>query len=212
MAAWIDVTWATRSDMAVWPGESQPVIERVATVEADGMQVTKVNMGVHVGTHIDAPRHFIAGGKTIDEMSLEKLYGPCLLIDYKGEGPFITAKDLESFDWRDVERVVFRTKNSRIPVSGQFHNEFVSLNLDAAEFLVSQGIKLVGIDYISVEAFDAEPGFPVHTTLLGAEVVVVEWLRLKELPPGHAMYEIMALPMLIAGSDGSPARVLMRRI
>lgn len=187
-------------------------MERVATVEADGMQVTKLNMGVHIGTHIDAPRHFIAGGKTIEELSLDKLYGPCLLVDYPYGGSFITADELRQLDWQGVERVVFRTQNSKLPISGEFRPDFVSISPDAAEFLVAKGIKLVGIDYISVEAFGAEPGFPVHKTLLGAEVVVVEWLKLKDLPPGNAIYEIMALPMLLARSDGSPARVLMRRI
>ena len=212
MDPWIDVTWTTHPNMPVWPGESRPLLDRVATVEADGMQVTQLSMSVHTGTHIDAPRHFIADGNTIDQVPLEKLVGPCLFIDYQGDGPFIGATDLEEFDWQGVHRVVFRTKNSLLPMKGQFRSDYVSLSLDAAEFLVAQGIELVGIDYLSVEAFDAAPGFPVHTVLLDAGVVVVEWLKLKELPPGNATYELMALPMLLAGSDGSPARVLMRRL
>ncbi|NMB10939.1 MAG: cyclase family protein [Firmicutes bacterium] len=208
MTEWIDVTWILHSDLPVWPGEVRPVLDRVSTVEADGVQSTHLNLGAHTGTHIDAPRHFIAGGATIEEIPLEILTGPCLLVDCQGDGPLIEVSDLEGVSWEDVERVVFRTRSAFFPMEGDFRPDFVALSLSAAEFLVAKGIRLVGIDYLSVERFEANSKFPVHKALLGAGVVVIEGLKLRDLKPG--LYELVALPLLLEGSEGSPARVLMR--
>lgn len=208
MTKWIDVTWMIHPDLPVWPGEAQPVLDRISTVEADGVQSTRLKFGAHTGTHIDAPRHFIAGGATIEGIPLETLIGPCLLVDYQGDGPLIEVSDLEGVSWEDVERVVFRTRNAFFPMEGDFRPDYVGLSVSAAEFLVAKGIRLVGIDYLSVERFEPNSEFPVHKILLGAGIVLIEGLKLKDLEPGR--YELVALPLLLKGSEGSPARVLMR--
>jgi arylformamidase len=208
LSEWIDVTWTIHHNLPVWPGENQPVLDQVSTVEADGVQGTRLAFGAHTGTHIDAPRHFIAGGATIDEIPLGVLIGPCLLVDHQSEGPVIEATDLEKINWDGVKRVVFRTKSAFFAMEGDFRPDYVGLGLDAAEFLVAKGVQLVGMDYLSVERFESQSDFPVHKALLGAGVVVIEGLKLKDLAPGY--YELVALPLLLEGSEGSPARVLMR--
>lgn len=208
LSEWIDVTWKIHQNLPVWPGENQPVLDRVSTVEVDGVQGTRLAFGAHTGTHIDAPRHFIAGGATIDEIPLDVLIGPCLLVDYQGEGPLIEATDLEKTNWDGVKRVIFRTRSAFFSMDGDFRPDYVGLSVEAAEFLVAKGVKLVGIDYLSVERFEPRSDFPVHKALLGAGVVVIEGLKLKDLAPGN--YELVALPLLLKGSEGSPARVLMR--
>ncbi|NMB46870.1 MAG: cyclase family protein [Firmicutes bacterium] len=209
MSKWIDVTWKIHPQLPVWPGEKRPLLERIATVEEDGVQGTRLQFSAHTGTHIDAPRHFIAGGATIDQIPVERFVGPCLLVDYQGDGPTIQVSDLEKVSWEGVTRVIFRTKNSFLPMDGDFSPDYIGLSMAAAEFLVTTGVELVGIDYLSVERFE-DSDCPVHRVLLGAGMVVVEGLKLKDLTPGR--YELVALPLLLEGSEGSPARVLMRRL
>lgn len=208
LATWIDVTWKIHPQLSVWPGEARPTLHQVSTVEAHGVQSTRLAFGAHTGTHIDAPRHFIAGGVTIDELSLERLIGPCCLVEHQGDGLLIEVSDLTGMEWEGVKRVIFKTKSGLFPMDGDFRSDYVGLSLAAAEFLVAKGIELVGIDYLSVERFEPESEFPVHKALLGAGVVVIEGLKLKDLAPGH--YDLIALPLLLEGSEGSPARVLMR--
>ena len=208
LSQWIDVTWEIHPNLPVWPGEERPILSQVSTVEADGVQSTRLAFGAHTGTHLDAPRHFIAGGATIDEIPLDVLIGPCLLVDHQGEGPLIEVSDLEKFQWDNVQRVIFRTRSAFFPMEGEFRRDYVALSLSAAEFLVAKGVRLVGIDYLSVEKFESQSEFTVHKALLEAGVVLIEGLKLKDLAPGH--YELVALPLLLKGSEGSPARVLMR--
>ena len=203
---WIDVTWTIHPQITVWPGDSQPVFRRTATHEEDGLQGTRLTLSAHTGTHIDAPRHFIAGGATIDEIPLETLSGPCLLLDVPGSTS-IEPCHLEKEDWEGIERVILRTDNSSLTLEGDFHRDYTGLSLEAAEFLIKQGIKLVGIDYLSIERYESDSDFAVHKALLGAGVVIIEGLKLKEVAPG--CYYLMALPLLLEGSDGSPARVLL---
>jgi arylformamidase len=203
---WIDVTWVINPQMTVWPGDAQPVMERTATHEEDGVQGTRLTLSVHTGTHIDAPRHFISGGTTIDAIPLATLVGPCLLVDVPG-CDLIEPCHLEKVNWAGAERVVFRTDNSTLTPEGGFRRDYTGLSLEAAKFLIKQGIKLVGIDYLSIERYEPNSDFAVHKALLGAGVVIVEGLKLKGLAAGR--YYLMALPLLLKGSDGSPARVLL---
>ncbi|MGI6567751.1 MAG: cyclase family protein [Firmicutes bacterium] len=203
---WIDVTWTIHPQMTVWPGDSQPVLERTATVEEDGVQGTRLGLSVHTGTHIDAPRHFVAGGATIDAIPLEVLTGPCLVIDVPG-CELIGPSHLENLAWEGVERVIFRTDNSAIPLQGDFRRDYTGLSVEAAKSLIQRGIRLVGIDYLSIERYAPDSDFAVHKALLGAGVVIVEGLKLQDVTPGR--YQLMALPLILQGSDGSPARVLL---
>ncbi len=203
---WMDVTWKIHPRMTMWPGSSQPVFERTSTHEKDGLQSSHVSFSAHAGTHIDAPRHFIPGGATIDEIPVEILAGPCLLLDVSGCS-LIEPSHLATVEWKGIERVVFRTDNSALPMEGDFQEKYTALSLEAAKYLIERGIKLVGIDYLSIEKYEPDSDFAVHKALLGAGVVIVEGLKLKDLAPGR--YYLMALPLLLEGSDGSPARVLL---
>jgi arylformamidase len=203
-----DVTVAIAADLPVWPGDPPIELDRVMSLEkGDIARVTRVSFSTHIGTHIDPPYHFMPDGLTLDQVPLEVFIGPVRVIDV-GEVDFIDAALLQRFDLTGVTRLLFKTRNARFwPEERIFHEDFVYLATDAAEYLVAQGIKLVGIDYLSIEVFGFEKP-TTHWTLLGNNVVIVEGLDLREVPPGD--YELLCLPLKIKDSDGGPARVVLR--
>jgi arylformamidase len=155
---------------------------------------------------VDAPYHFRAEGITVDELPLEILMGKARVVETPVRDR-IRREDLESLDLRDDLRVLLKTRMSgqmRVP---EFQEDFVHLTGDAAAYLAQAGIKLVGIDYLSVDRFGSTD-FEAHHALLGAGVVIVEGLDLSEVEPGE--YEMACLPLRIVGGDGSPARVVLR--
>ena len=176
---------------------------------ADGQpyNVTKVTMGVHSGTHVDAPFHFLADGATVEALPLEILMGKVLVVQITAREA-IDVAELESLDLADEIRVFFKTRMSGQLRSRQFQEDFVHITPAAAARLVQAGIKLVGVDYLSVEKFQS-PDFASHHALLRAGVVIVEGLDLSEVDPGE--YEMACLPLRIVGADGSPARVVLRK-
>jgi arylformamidase len=168
--------------------------------------VARITMGAHSGTHVDAPYHFLADGDTVDELPLEILIGKARVVEI-GARDKIERSDLEALDLRDDLRVLIRTRMSgqlRVP---EFQEDFVYLTPDAATYLVQAGIKLVGIDYLSVERYGSKE-FAAHHALLSAGVVIVEGLDLSAAEPGE--YDMTCLPLRIVGADGSPARVVLR--
>jgi arylformamidase len=162
---------------------------------------------VHTGTHVDAPRHFIPGGAGVESLPLAALIGPVRVVSIQHEGA-VRVEELERAGLEGVERVLFRTRNSDQWSDSLFKEDFVYLDPDAAQWLVDRGVSLVGVDYLSVEAF-AAPEPLTHRTLLGAGVVVVEGLDLSEISPGD--YFLSCLPLKLAGADGAPARVVLMR-
>jgi len=209
-----DVTVPISTALPVYPGDPKIELERVMSLEGgDVANVTRLGCSTHVGTHVDPPSHFIAGAARLDQLPLEVLVGPARVVDV-GEAKAIDAAVLAACDLAGVRRVLFKTRNSRFwpPVEGaeetyQFHEDFVYLEPDAARALVELGVRLVGIDYLSVERFNfTEP--TTHRTLLGAGVVIVEGLALRDVPPGD--YELICLPLKIKDGDGAPARVVLR--
>jgi arylformamidase len=182
------------------------LIKRVSKVE-DGSpcNVSLITMGSHTGTHIDPPYHFEKYGTRADEIPLEVLIGPALVVDTSRE--VIEGSFLRGLDLTGVERVLFKTRNSGYLRDGAFSDEFVRLTPDAAEYLVWLGVKLVGVDYITVEAAD-DQGQPVHKAFLKAGVVILEGLDLSGVTPGA--YELICLPLKVKDGDGAPARVVLR--
>jgi arylformamidase len=203
-----DVTRTLQAGMATWPGEPGPDLSLIKQMSAgQAADVSHLSLGVHTGTHVDAPRHFIPGGAGVESLPLTALIGPARVASIKHEGA-IRADELERSGLDGVERVLFRTRNSDEWSGAEFKDDFVYLDPEAAHWLVERGIRLVGVDYLSVEAFAAAEPL-THRTLLSAGVVIVEGLDLREISPGD--FILSCLPLKLAGADGAPARVVLMR-
>ncbi len=203
-----DISIELRPGLPVWPGD--PGFKRAlyASFEKAGYDVSMITMGSHTGSHVDAPAHFIEGGATVDMLPLDILVGKAAVLEL-GVEKEITRSDLETLDFGGNIRVLFKTRNSSLWELGEFTPDFVSFAPGAAQYLVDKGIKLVGIDYLSVGGF-YEGGEYVHRIFLGNGVVVVESVNLSDVPPG--IYELMCLPLRIIGGEGAPARVLLKEV
>ena len=202
-----DVTVPLRPDMPTYPGEPAPRLEPLKLIaKGNSANVTAVSFGAHSGTHVDAPHHFIDGAATIDQLPLEALVGPARVLELTGVER-ITAAHLESSTLpAGSQRLLLKTRNSRLWSDSQFHSDFVHITPDAAHWLVDHGYRLVGIDYLSIEQFRS-PTHEVHKTLLAAGVVILEGLDLRQVPPGD--YFLIFLPLRLVGGDGAPARALL---
>ena len=198
----IDVTQPIIDKLPVWPGDP-PV--RVTRVSDDLPMVSGLSMSCHAGTHVDAPAHFLAGGTGVDALLLDVLIGPAWVVRFGGRGPLTASMFDEAAIPTGTARLLIRSDNSDRVVEA-FDPDFVALAPDAGAWLLDHGIRLVGIDGPSIEAYDA-PGDPVHRALLAAGVIIVESLALADVAPG--VYELTCLPLRIAGCDGAPARVVL---
>lgn len=202
-----DVTVPLSSDVPTFPGDPPFTLHRVSRIE-DGSPYTlsRLAMGSHSGTHVDAPCHFLDGGATVDQLPLEILMGKARVVELSvSEG--IGRGDLEALDLSDDLRLLIKTRMSGQLRQRTFQEDHIYLTPDAAEYLAQIGIKLVGIDYLSIEKFGSED-YASHRALLGAGVVIVEGLDLSEVEAGE--YDMACLPLRIAGGDGAPARVVLR--
>ena len=203
-----DVSVPIRNGMPVWPSDPPLTLTTKGNPSRDKshtIHVTTIDMGSHTGTHIDAPFHFIEGGRKLHEIPLEDLIGPVTVIQIAGV-PSIQRKHLENLDWSDVQRVLFKTDNSEHWNDGNFYEDFVYIEPEAAECLVQQGVRLVGIDYLSIDKYKSEK-HPTHFVLLPNNVIVIEGLNLSAVPPG--LYQMVALPLNLQSGDGAPTRVIL---
>ena len=204
----LDVSVPLTPGLPAYPGnpafEFQP-IKRIA--DGGSSNVSRLVMGTHTGTHIDAPRHFIDDGIGVDELALNLLIGRTRVVEIPKRGP-ITADDLAAAGLREDIRVLLKTPNSSLWGSGAFHEDYAHVAASGARYLVEQGVKVVGIDYLSIEQFKSN-GAPAHRTLLSNGVIIIEGLNLSEADPG--MYEMYCLPLRVTGGDGAPARVVLKR-
>jgi arylformamidase len=204
----IDISLPITREMPVWPGDPRPELTPMAGLEVDGVQVSRLVLGTHTGTHLDAPRHFIPGGRTIDSLDLGALVGLCRVLEVAGAEGHIARADLRRFTLQRGDRVLFKTRNSHQPAGQPFTPDFVALAPSAADYLCDQGVQLVGIDGPSVDAWDARD-FPCHKRLLGADILLVENLVLRSVMPG--IYGLIAVPLKLTGADGCPVRALLTR-
>lgn len=204
----LDVSVPLASGMPSYPGnpefELQP-IKRIA--DGGSSNVSRLVMGTHSGTHVDAPKHFIDEGVGVDALPLDLLIGRARVIEIGHRGG-VGAEDLAAAGLREDIRVLLKTPNSRLWSSTTFHEDYAHVTEEGARYLVEQGVKLVGVDYLSVEQFK-KPGAPAHHTLLSNGVIIIEGLNLAEAEAG--MYEMYCLPLPVAGGDGAPARVVLKR-
>ncbi len=202
-----DISQILSEGIAVWPGDPEFRHRTVARMKDGGSSnVSAVEMGAHTGTHIDAPFHLDERGIGIADMPLFHFIGPARVFSLSNRER-ISAADLSSLDWRGVERALFRTR-AVLPAKPAFDSNYACLDEDAAEFLVKQRILLVGTDAPSVDAFDSID-LPSHRKLLRQGIAILEGARLAGVPPGD--YELICLPLRLAGFDGSPVRALLRK-
>ncbi|HWG34753.1 MAG TPA: cyclase family protein [Gemmatimonadaceae bacterium] len=203
-----DVSVPIRDGGLVYPGNPEIRISLQQSIALGaGANVSNVSFGSHTGTHVDAERHFFNDGRGVDQIPLETLLGPAIVLEF---GPDISAvglADLAAHDLVGAERVLLKTRNSAyLTQDPTFHKDYTYLAPDGAEYLVGLGVKLVGIDYLSIEQFHSGH-HRTHLTLLGAHVVIVEGLDLQDVPAGR--YSFYCLPIKLAGCDGAPARAVL---
>jgi len=205
-----DITVLLHEGTPIWPGDPKLSMHLASSIATGSVaNITHIEMGAHTGTHMDAPFHFYANGTGADQLPLDILIGPCRVFDLTELTGPIPRAALEKCDFAGVTRALFKTRNSRHWANDdhEFDKQFLAVGADAAKYLIERGVKLVGVDYLSVEAYGSTE-FPVHDTLLGAGVVIIETLNLSEVAAGD--YELIALPIKLKGSDGAPARVVLR--
>jgi arylformamidase len=203
-----DISLPISPELPVWPGDPSVVLERFARIEdGETANVSRIAMGVHTGTHVDAPYHFLANGSKVEQMQLKILIGRAYVV-HLPEVEMITADVLQAADIPPrTRRLLFKTRNSEhwSKSTPGFQKNFVALCADGANYLVERGVRLVGVDYLSVAPFDA--AVPTHQVLLDAGVIIVEGLDLSKVAQGR--YTLYCLPLYLKGAEGAPARAIL---
>jgi arylformamidase len=206
-----DVSLVLRPDMVTWPGEPGPKfmpLRRIAM--GDTANVSLITFGNHTGTHVDPPIHFIDGANTVDNLPIDALVGPCHVVAFPDSG-HVTGEWLDGAHVpAGTERLLFKTRNSErwADPTAAFTRDFTAIDASAARWCVERRVKLVGVDYLSIEPQGPEKkGYPVHNTLLRANVVIIEGLDLRGIAAGD--YELVCAPIKLLGGDGAPARVFL---
>lgn len=205
---WIDVSIPLRSGMVHWPDNPPVVVERTMDLEkGDACTVSRLSMGAHTGTHMDAPSHFVAGGPSLDALPFDAVVGRARVVAIRSPRA-VTVEELRRHAIRRGERILFRTRNSgRCWGTDAFVEDFVYVTADAARYLAERGVRLVGIDYLSVGGY-VHDGRETHEALLGAGIWVVEGLDLSRVQPGPV--DFVCLPLRLGGGEGAPARAIVR--
>lgn len=208
MDDWLDITVPIRNGMVVYEGDPPVSIHRASAIaDGDLANVSRLECGVHTGTHVDAPVHFIEGAPGIESISPAALNGPAVIVDATAVHTDIDPAVLATLAIPDgAERILFKTPNSHLWDRDSFAPNFIGLTGEAARELAGRGARLVGMDYLSI-APKSGPA-PAHLAFLRAGVVILEGLDLRLAAPGR--YELVCLPLLIPGSDGGPARAFLR--
>jgi arylformamidase len=203
-----DISLDVAAGGVVYPGNPPIAIElQQALARGDGANVSTLSFGSHTATHVDAARHFFDDGQTVDALPLDRLIGECLVIELDDSVMVIGMHELQQHDLAGAKRVLFKTRNSRLlQRRAEFVKDYTYLAPEAADHLVRLGVELVGVDYLSVEQFKSGH-HRTHRALLEAEVVIIEGLALRDVPPGR--YELICLPLKLAGLDGAPARAVL---
>jgi arylformamidase len=198
--------------VAIYPGmlkwiddDDVELRQEMSIANGDAYNFSRLACSSHIGTHIDAPYHFTEGGATIDQVSLQNLIGEALVVEVDVEDR-ITAQELANIDFETYKRILFKTRNSELLKSEDFTKDYVSLDYSAAALLVENNVRVVGIDYLSIEEFETDE-HPVHKLLTGNDVIIIESLDLSAIEPGA--YFMVALPLKLRNSDGAPARVVL---
>jgi arylformamidase len=206
LSDWIDISTPLRSGITVWPGDPAPRVEqRMFLEKGDPFNLTHLDMSVHTGTHMDAPRHFIASGAGMDALHFDAVVGPARVIECRDP---VAVQPAELGALERGERILLKTRNSaRLATAAGFLRDFVYISREAARRIAAAGVRAIGIDYLSVGGFEVDAA-ETHLELLGAGVWIIEGLDLSRVHPGK--HELICLPLSIPGSDGAPARAILR--
>ncbi|MCZ8104148.1 MAG: cyclase family protein [Microcystis aeruginosa Ma_OC_H_19870700_S124] len=207
---YIDISVPVSSKLPIWPGSPEIKFERNLDLDqGDIANDTTIRFSVHTGTHVDAPLHFVAGGNSVDKLPLDVLIGRSFVVDVE-DADVISAEMLDKLGLPSgVERLLIRTRNSALwGQVAEFRPDFVALTADAAQWVVERGIRLIGVDYLSVQRFQDGP--ETHIILLKSEVVIIEGLNLTNVTPGE--YKLICLPLKLEGVEGAPARVVLESL
>ncbi|HSH93880.1 MAG TPA: cyclase family protein [Roseimicrobium sp.] len=217
---WIDISVEMRDGMVHWPGDPSCNISLFVKLgdpipgqpgKTIPCNVTQMTLSAHTGTHMDAPRHFVKDGRTMESMPIDAVVGPCRVIELKDKKA-VTVKELKKHKLKKGERILLKTRNStkswKLAKTSTFDTEFIYIPADTAQYLVDCGIQTVGVDYLSVGGWQKD-GVECHQILLGKEVWIIEGLDLSKVKPGK--YDLVCLPLKILGADGAPARAILRK-
>lgn len=201
----IDISWPITKGMTEYKDRATLKIEHFATYESRGFEESTISMGTHTGTHIDAPRHFIEDGKTIDQINLEQLNGPCQVLDLTNIEEKITKQDLEKIEIEPNKIILLKTKNSFLSPIASFNPNFVYLETSGAEYLASLPVKAVGIDYLGIER--NQPSHETHLAFLSKDMPIIEGLRLEKA--SNKSYNLICLPLKTESLEAAAARCLL---
>ncbi len=207
---WIDISVLLSDGMLHWPEDPPIEIKRLIDMKnGDEYNLTHVSMAVHAGTHMDAPCHFRKSGISIDKMPLTAATGKARVIEIE-DSEFIDVEEIRPHRIRKGQRILFKTKNSRRRWEDKpFNKKFVHLSTQAAQYLADRKVRTIGVDYLSIGGYDGNV-IEVHDIILKAGIWVIEGLNLSKIGPGD--YDLICLPIKISGSDGAPARAMVRPI
>lgn len=209
---YIDVSFPYRKDIAIYPANPEFIIERVQDIgKGDRANISLISMGSHTGTHIDVPSHFVKGGKTIDQLTLDEMNGVAKLFDLRGYGE-ITKELLEKHDINQGDIIMLKTDNSKMFHCDTVLNDYVTLDYKAAEYLVKKNIKMVCIDYMTIERPKQKriQGISIHNILLSQEILIAETLKLDRVEEGE--YQLFCFPLNVVGADGVPVRIVLGKV
>lgn len=203
----IDISWPIEPSITVYKDkpEKKPKLTWLRTYDKDKMYESKTEIEAHTGTHVDAPKHFLADGISIDAVPVDRFVGNCTVYDMTEVNDRITAEHLSSLKIQAGNIVLLKTKNSALPETGEFKKDFVFLEKTGAEFLANKEIKAVGIDYLGIER--DQPAHETHTILLGKGIPIIEGLRLQHVTPGT--YQFVCVPLKIKNAEAAPARAVL---
>ena len=207
MATFYDVSVPISNGSAVYPGNPEIRIAPQQEIAKGGSSnVSVLSFGSHTGTHVDAPKHMFDDGQSVDNLPFDILMGPAVLLDVGTTCTAVGARELKLHELKGHKRILIKTRNSSFIRDPQFRDDYTYLAPDGADYLLSLGVKLVGVDYFSIEQFHSGH-HRTHNALLKTGVVIVEGLDLSVPPPGP--YDLRVLPLRLAGLDGAPARAVL---